>query len=958
MKQYTNKFLFSVVMPVYNVEDYLDEAVESILKQTIGFKKNVELIFVDDGSTDSSPEICKKYQKKYPGNVKLIQQKNQGPAVARDRGARVARGKYLSLPDSDDRLSRNALKKVYEFFEKHYDEVDVVTIPWEYFEARIGRDHPLNGKFYADRVVDLSVNYSEMVGSVAPSFFKSDIFKTHKPNPQVGKYSEDLRFMGEVLLDKQKYGVVRTATYYYRKRMSQTSSQDGNIVDPFWYLNTPRTAIKSLFDYAKSRYDEVPRFIQFMVMYDLQWRIKQYGGDVLNSEEIVKYQNILIDLVKQLDDDIITSVWNIGPKQKIFILGLKHGSKKRKIIQSGTTLKYNDLVIDSKYRGGNQIFVDFINQAGKNVIVETNYLGLADDVKVYAQAGRKIYEPKVVERKPSKVKMFVNKTVNFPSRGLVFTIPIKDVTGKNLRFFANIAEAPLDIETKRFSGLSQKNLYSYSIRPSFISLKRRKTAVFFTRRSLLRRIAYELRYLMVLLVRFNMNILPYPVKLRWHLLPEGQDVGLFRKTLYRLLHLIMLGPMFIKAMFKSGIKNTLRLFLLPIAHQAYANIYTSLFRMLYYITAPYYGRKNLWMFMDRTFEADDSAEILFEYTIGQNNQRITPYFTIKKDSPDFERLSKIGWTVPFLSQHQKLLFLHSKKVISSHADDVMINPFLGLLADINDLYHFDYIFLQHGIIKDDISDWLNRYNKDIKLFVTSVRGEYQSLLDYQYFYDKSVVKLTGLPRYDRLHNKPENKVALAPTWRNHLALLVTDADRGYSSQFKDTYYYKYYQSLISDKVLNSALKAHGYTMQFYIHPSFKAQYVDFGPGKSVEVKKLPYDYKEVKSTSKLMVTDYSSVVFDFAYLRKPIIYSQFDEETFWSMHMSDPGYFSYRKDGLGPVMENLRGTVDEIIEYLENDCNLEDKYAKRIEKFFAFNDKENAKRVYDEMLKQDEQKAS
>lgn len=946
------KFKFSVIMPVYNVENYLDEAVESIIKQSIGFKDNIEIILVDDGSTDSSPEICRKYQREYPSNVKFIQQKNQGPAAARDKGAAAAEGKYLSLPDSDDKLSKNTLKKVYDFFEKHYDEIDVVTIPWEYFEARTGRDHPLNGKFYADRVIDLSTNYSEMVGSVAPSFFKAEVFKKHKSDHTVGKYSEDLRFMGEVLLDKQKYGVIRDAVYYYRKRYSQTSSQDGNIMDPFWYLKTPKTAIRSLLEYAKKQHNSVPKFIQFMVMYDLQWRIKLYGGDVLSIDEIKEYQSLLADLVKQIDDDVITAVGNIRPEHKIFALDLKYDSAKRRVSQSGQTLKYNDLVIESTYEDGAKIHIDFIEQVDNTVRIEANYLGLAESVEVVARVGDKVYKPEDVERKPKRVKMFVDRTVEFPSKGYVFTVPIKDLVGKKLRFYSDILEDALMVETGRHSGLSQKNKHSYSIRPNFILLKKRN-AIGFARRSVALRVLLELRYLAVLLFRINMQIMPYPVRLRWYMLPEDQDVSRLRRLTYGTLHVISLPLMFMNSIITTGFKNALLLYAVPVAHQARANIYSTLFRILYYATKPYYARKNLWMFMDRTFEGDDSAEILFEYTIAQNNPDITPYFTIKEDSQDFNRISKIGWTVPFLSQHQKLLFLHSKKVISSHADDVMTNPFLGLVADVNDLYHFDFIFLQHGIIKDDISDWLNRYNKNIKLFVTSVRGEYQSLLDYQYFYDESVVKLTGLPRYDKLDNKPENKIALTPTWRNHLAITVDDADRGHSEEFKNTYYYKYYQAFISDDRLNKALEKYDYTMQFYIHPSFKSQYVDFKPGKFVEVKRLPYDYKKVKSVSKLMVTDFSSVVFDFAYLRKPIIYGQFDEDTYWEMHMSNPGYFSYRKDGLGPVTTDLETTVDKIIEYLENDCRLEKKYADRIEKFFAFNDKNNAKRVYDEILKQD-----
>lgn len=954
MSQQTHKFLFSVIMPVYNVEDYLDEAIQGILQQSIGFKKNVELILVDDGGTDSSLEICKKYKEQYPENIKIIQQANQGPAVARDTGAAAAEGKYLSLPDSDDILSKNTLKRVYRFFENHYDEVDVVTIPWEYFEARTGRNHPLNGKFYSTRVVDLEKDYTEVAGSVAPSFFKAEVFKRHKSHPEVGKYSEDLRYMGEILLEKKKIGLVREATYYYRKRMAQTSSQDGNTQDKFFYLQTPKTAVESLVKYAKKKNKTLPKFIQFMVMYDLQWRMKSSEVGPLDKKELKEYKSILLRLLKQVDDDVVVSVWNVHPEHLIYFLDLKHGFKRREVRQKNSILYYNDLVLHKAYRGGSSLHVDFIEVEDKNVRVEVKYTGLADNSKITALISGKRYTPKKVQRKPRNMKIFMDQSVQLPQQGLVFTIPKAALLkrGAKLQFFSNVMQQPLNVGTGRFTGLSPKNRNTYVIKNRVLIKKKRK-ALQFKKSNVMRAVVAELRYAVTLLTRISLRPIPHPLGVKWSILPEQQPTSRARRIFYTATRVVLYVPMAIQHSVKHGVKNSISTYVMPLVNQAYANIYIALFRALYFVTRPYFKRKNIWIFMDRVFEADDSAEILYEYTVKNGGSGITPIFTIKADAKDFTRLQKIGKVVPFLSQYHKLLQLHSKKVISSHADDVMINPFQASLADMNDLYKYDFIFLQHGIIKDDISDWLNRYSKNIKLFVTSVRTEYQSLLDYDYFYDKSVVKLTGLPRYDRMHNNPEKKVALCPTWRNHLAMTVSDADRGYSKDFKKTYYYRYYQDLISNARLNKSLKKYGYTMQFYIHPSFKDQYVDFKPGDSVEVKKLPYDYKQVKSMSSLMITDYSSVVFDFAYLRKPIIYSQFDEGIFWSSHISKPGYFSYRQNGLGPVMTNLDDTVDQIIKYLENGCELERKYRKRIDNFFAFDDKNNTKRVFKEIVRQD-----
>ena len=110
-------------------------------------------------------------------------------------------------------------------------------------------------------------------------------------------------------------------------------------------------------------------------------------------------------------------------------------------------------------------------------------------------------------------------------------------------------------------------------------------------------------------------------------------------------------------------------------------------------------------------------------------------------------------------------------------------------------------------------------------------------------------------------------------------------------------------------------------------------------------------YRDIYAKSDLIVTDYSSAVFDFAYLRKPVLYTQFDAETFFSgEHSYTKGYFDYERDGFGEVEYDLDSAIDRIIEYMENGCQLKDKYRERIDKFFAFNDQNNCQRVFEKIM--------
>ena len=114
-------------------------------------------------------------------------------------------------------------------------------------------------------------------------------------------------------------------------------------------------------------------------------------------------------------------------------------------------------------------------------------------------------------------------------------------------------------------------------------------------------------------------------------------------------------------------------------------------------------------------------------------------------------------------------------------------------------------------------------------------------------------------------------------------------------------------------------------------------------------------FSELFSYSSMIVTDYSSVIYDLLYLGKPIIYSQYDKEDFFSGdHAYDKGYLDYERDGYGEVEYTLGSTVDRIIEYMENGCRIKPLYKERVDKFFEYRDGKNSERVYEKILNHSE----
>lgn len=148
-----------------------------------------------------------------------------------------------------------------------------------------------------------------------------------------------------------------------------------------------------------------------------------------------------------------------------------------------------------------------------------------------------------------------------------------------------------------------------------------------------------------------------------------------------------------------------------------------------------------------------------------------------------------------------------------------------------------------------------------------------------------------------------------------------------------------------------AAEKYGYTICFMPHPNTIDGLHMFRHDPRVKFMDSSYSYKDIFAQTDLMITDYSSVAFDFAYLRKPIVYSQFDRDSFFSgAHSYTEGYFDYERDGFGEVEHTLDGTVDRIIEYMADGCQMKEEYRKRMDETFAFNDRNCSKRVYERII--------
>jgi len=197
----------------------------------------------------------------------------------------------------------------------------------------------------------------------------------------------------------------------------------------------------------------------------------------------------------------------------------------------------------------------------------------------------------------------------------------------------------------------------------------------------------------------------------------------------------------------------------------------------------------------------------------------------------------------------------------------------------------------------------------------------------------------------------KNKIMLSLTWRNGLASKVdkVTGERLYNEEFKKSDYFKFLNNLMNDERLLKVLKEKDYKIRFIPHPNVLCQLKDFNKNEFIEIEEGSINYQKEFCENKVLVTDYSSVSIDFAYMKKPLIYYQFDQEEF-QKHLQK-GYFSYEKDGFGPVEKEEEKVVEKLIQYVLTDYKQEEKYQKRTTDFFKYHDQKNSKRIYEYLMK-------
>ena len=213
---------YSVIIPVYNVKEYLSDCIDSVLAQSIS---DYEVILVNDGSTDGSGELCDQYSEKYP-QIHTVHQQNQGVSVARNTGLEKATGEYVLFLDSDDWWEPNLLELLNPVTENRYD---LVEFGFQIIYSDVHRkkkyppllSHGIRGKDHLQLLFQKLIMPS---GSSCCSTYRRQFLLDQKLQFPVGiRYGEDLRFRLSVLDSAASVYTLQETPYCYRQRQTSVT---------------------------------------------------------------------------------------------------------------------------------------------------------------------------------------------------------------------------------------------------------------------------------------------------------------------------------------------------------------------------------------------------------------------------------------------------------------------------------------------------------------------------------------------------------------------------------------------------------------------------------------------------------------------------------------------------------------------------------------------------------------
>ncbi|MET0828248.1 MAG: CDP-glycerol glycerophosphotransferase family protein, partial [Microbacterium sp.] len=678
---------------------------------------------------------------------------------------------------------------------------------------------------------------------------------------QIRPNFEDAALITEYLLrlDEPTIGLIPGAVYYYRQREDGTSLVQTSSKDPRKYTTVLERGYLRILETARTRHGQVPRWVQFLILYDLQWVLKEdqqihSSTSALSRATTERFHELLIDVLAYFDANEILryNVTHLPMRIRVALYATMTGAVPPHLDTHITKIDRDRGMAQIRY-----------------------FTATADDRETILADGV------VVEPLHHKTR-----AIRYLGRTLVYE---RIVWVSNRHDLEVVVGSGLEPDRLRFAAMGQ---------PIYTATSHRLGA-------------------------------PPAAPASTPAEPESRSSRASRRI--------------------RDLPNAVR--------RRGSTLHTRVVRRFAESAFARRRYRDAWVLTDRDSMARDNAESLYRY-LQREQPHVNAWFVINRSAPDYSRLRKEGFRlVPYRSRRHIALMRNAKHLISSQVDHYVVSPYdqrrFGRGA-------WKYTFLQHGVTKDDLSNWLE--HKSIDLLLTSTPAEYRSFTvdESGYHLTDREVALTGMPRNDETLAKrnaipasERNLLLIMPTWREGLLTAVngqTNA-RDLLPEFMDSQYARSWFGLLGSAGLHEVAKKHNLTIAFLPHPNLDGLVPDSLVPDGVDLLSYStHDVKDLLAAAHISITDYSSLAFESGFIGVPVVYFQFDAATFHDgTQPYRKGYFDYDQDGFGPVAETGDAVVDAVRELLESE-DAGARFARRMAETFPLRDDRASERTYHQLL--------
>ena len=852
------QYRITVIVPVYNVEEYLRECLDSLVAQTIEHDQ-VEVLLINDGSIDNSLAICREYAENH-SMFKVFDKENEGVSITRNFGIRNAKGKFITYLDSDDTITEKTLELLCNFFDKHYDKTDVVT----YKEVTYNIDGTPKAPHYRYDFLKESGIYDlknkvfcsqTLINIVVKNLGEDNIYFDEK----IG-YHEDQMYCNQLLNDKMTLGYVAGCEYRYNKHEGSISEENMNAL----FLFEKTTAY---WEFLFNQYEVVPQYFQALFFNDLRWKIRanvlfpyQYDG-----EQFDHAVGRIKKLLDKVDDAVIMNFPSVNNFHKHYFLNLKSDRNKATVI--------------------------------------ANY----DSIKVQKN-GLQLYKNKKMEIILSKLNVFNDELcicahLKSPVFNYIISEPkiVAEITTQDGSVITKEMDKYISYDSYYLTREKTNNFYGFEFVCDIKNIAKLKF------KAIVDQVSYDCCYYFMTNAPFSKALNKY-------------------RSIFNNCTIEFKDNTFYVEQTDSSIEREKA----NLEYQNKGDVYRIR------SSADALRDKQIWLYYDCSGVEKDNGYYQFMHDFDKNDGIIRYYVTGNGDNTNYELFStkQISYIVHFGSERHKILYLAAEKIITAFIEDRNIIPFSKEeLPYYCDVAHPQVIYLQHGILHAHLP-W--KYSPGKILADKIVVSSYFELDSFtnNYNFRKENLIPSGMPRFDHIDTsvKPINRILFAPSWRNYLT--KEDKDRGWiinDKKFMASDYYIKFNDFLNSERLGKFLEEKDLYLDFKIHPIFEP-FLHCFENKNPRVSFTGSSVDD--SEYALFITDFSSFVFDFAYLKRPIIYFVPDMPQFKSgMNLYRELDLPFEK-AFGNLTTEPEDSVNEVIRIVENGFALDPVFKERLDNFF------------------------